>query len=195
MKLLKASRSAAAPQEESFLNNAAELAALQAEVDALRSSQAVIEFEPDGTIVDANDNFLQAMGYARHEVVGNHHRMFVDQEYAASTEYGQFWDKLRRGEHHAGTYRRVANGGQTIWIQASYNPVADPSGRITRVVKYASDITELKAEQANSSRLLCMIDSMPLAIMYVDRDLVIQYANPASIELLEKVQHALPITP
>lgn len=171
----------------------AELNAMRGEIQAIRRSQAVIEFEVDGTIIDANDNFLQAMGYSHDEILGNHHRIFVDPQYAASVEYEQFWDVLRRGEFHSGTYERLGKYGKTIWIQASYNPVVDENGLVTKIVKYASGISELKTEQANASRLLCMIDSMPLAIMYVDRDLVIRYANPATYELLNKVQHALPM--
>ncbi len=86
---------------------------------ALGKSQAVIEFKLDGTIIDANPNFCNAMGYAKNEIVGKHHRMFVDPDYAASSEYKEFWEKLGRGEFAAAEYKRFGKGGKEIWIQAS----------------------------------------------------------------------------
>lgn len=109
---------------------------------AINKSQAVIEFELDGTIITANDNFLQAMGYSLNEVIGRHHSMFVDAETQASAEYKEFWEKLNRGEYLSGEYRRVGRSGQDVWIQGSYNPILDPDGRPVKVVKYASNVTD-----------------------------------------------------
>ncbi|KJB90207.1 chemotaxis protein [Skermanella aerolata KACC 11604] len=114
---------------------------LQGQVDAISKSQAVIEFELDGTIITANENFLGAMGYTLAEIQGRHHRMFVEPALAASADYMQFWDKLRRGEYQAAQFKRIAKGGREIWIEASYNPILDAGGRPCRVVKFATDIT------------------------------------------------------
>ncbi len=114
----------------------------EGQLKAISTSQAVIEFSLDGTIIDANDNFLRTLGYSLNEVKGRHHSLFVDSEYRNSIEYSQFWKKLSDGQYHAGRFPRVAKNGNTIWIQASYNPIMDLNGRAYKVVKYASDITE-----------------------------------------------------
>lgn len=120
----------------------------QGQVAAISRVQAVIEFELDGTIIDANQNFLNVMGYRLDEVVGKKHSMFVDGDYARSAEYKQFWDGLRAGKSVAQEFRRVGKGGREVWIAASYNPVFCPLGRLTKVIKYADNITERKhAEQ------------------------------------------------
>ena len=111
------------------------------QMDAINRAQAVIHFDLDGNILDANENFLNAMGYRLDEVKGRHHRMFVDPAYARSQEYMDFWQKLGRGEYEASQYKRIANGGREIWIQASYNPIFDMNGKPFKVVKYATDIT------------------------------------------------------
>lgn len=108
---------------------------------AVNRSQAVISFAPDGTVLDANDNFLKAVGYRIEEVRGKPHAMFVEPGYAHTPEYAAFWDRLRSGDFSAGMYQRFGKGGRSVWIQASYNPIFDPNGRLTKVVKYASDVT------------------------------------------------------
>ena len=114
----------------------------ESQISAFHRSQAVIEFETDGTIRAANENFLNAMGYRLDEIVGRHHGMFVDDSYRASADYAQFWDKLRRGEYEAGDFRRVAKGGREIWIHASYNPVLAADGKPLKIVKLVSaDVT------------------------------------------------------
>jgi methyl-accepting chemotaxis protein len=124
-------------------------AGFQAQIDAIHRSQAVIEFNLDGTIITANDNFLNAMGYTLDEVRGKHHSMFVDDEYARGPEYKTFWDRLGRGEYISDEFRRVGKGGREVWIQASYNPVLDLDGRPCKVVKFATDITEQKTRNAD----------------------------------------------
>lgn len=114
---------------------------LKGKVAAINRSQAVIEFTLDGTILDANDNFLNAMGYRLEEIQGKHHSLFVDAEYKASQEYRLFWEKLGRGEFDAGQYKRIAKNGNKVWIQASYNPIMDSNNRPIKVIKYATDIT------------------------------------------------------
>src|SRR4051812_35438091 len=92
---------------------------------AINKSQAVIEFDLDGTIITANENFLRAMGYAREEIVGRHHNLFVTAALRASEEYAQFWAALARGEYRAGEFQRVGKGGREVWIYGSYNPILD----------------------------------------------------------------------
>jgi len=120
-----------------------------AKIDALNKSQAVIEFDLDGNIVDANQNFLDTVGYRRDEIVGKHHRMFVDPAYAGTEDYAGFWQALRRGEYQAREFMRLAKGGRRIWIQASYNPLLDRAGRPYKVVKFATDITAQKLRCAD----------------------------------------------
>jgi methyl-accepting chemotaxis protein len=115
--------------------------ALRGQVDAIRRSQAVISFDLDGRVLEANPNFLSAVGYTAAEVVGQHHGMFVDAEHRASAEYARFWDALRRGEYQAGQFRRIGKGGREVWIEASYNPVLDADGRPVQVTKFAIDVT------------------------------------------------------
>lgn len=115
----------------------------QGQLDAIGRSNAVISFNMDGTIIDANDNFLKTLGYTIDEVKGKHHRMFVDSEYSRSAEYRNFWDTLNRGEFFVGTYTRINKRGEEVFIQASYNPIKDLDGRPYKVVKYALDMSEV----------------------------------------------------
>ncbi len=132
----------------------AQLEALTAENDAVSSAFACISFLPDGTIIDANDNFLNAMGYRAEEVRGKHHRIFVDPEEAQSSEYHEFWAELAAGKGQSRRFRRLSKQGRNIFIQASYMPVRDASGAVAKIVKYASDITDaVDKESANQSKL------------------------------------------
>ncbi|KOO81632.1 methyl-accepting chemotaxis protein [Stenotrophomonas maltophilia] len=139
---------------------------LEAQVAALHRVQAVIEFALDGTILQANDNFLQAMGYRLEEIQGRHHSLFVDPEQARSAEYRDFWARLGRGEYDAGQYRRFGKGQREIWIQASYNPVLDRQGRPYKVVKFATDITAQKLQAADSAGQLAAIDKSQAVIEF-----------------------------
>jgi methyl-accepting chemotaxis protein len=112
-----------------------------AQAAAINRSQAVIEFNLDGTIVTANQNFLDAVGYRFDEIQGKHHRIFVDPAERDSAAYREFWARLNRGEFQAAQYKRFGKGGREIWIQASYNPILDARGRPTGVIKFATDIT------------------------------------------------------
>ena len=114
----------------------------KSQTDAISKSQAVIRFDPKGNILDCNDNFLKTTGYSKSEIIGAHHRMFVNPEYANQPEYEVFWQKLGNGEYQAGQYERVDKSGKRIWLQATYNPLFDQSGNVKSVVKFASDITE-----------------------------------------------------
>lgn len=108
---------------------------------AVNRSQAVIEFAPDATVLDANANFLTALGYQIEEVQGRPHAMFVEPGYAQTPDYKGFWGRLRRGNFSSGMFQRFGKGGRPVWIQASYNPIFDPSGRLIKIVKYATDVT------------------------------------------------------
>ncbi|VVE58349.1 Biofilm dispersion protein BdlA [Pandoraea iniqua] len=123
-------------------------AEFESKVRAIGVSQAVIEFQLDGTVLTANDNFLQALGYSLDEIKGQHHRMFCEPEYANSPAYRDFWARLNRGEFDTGEYKRIGKGGREIWIHASYNPVFDASGRPYKVVKFASDVTAQRRQTA-----------------------------------------------
>jgi len=113
----------------------------QGQIAAIGKAQAVISFELDGTIIDANQNFLDTLGYRIEEIRGQHHRMFVEPSYRESADYRAFWEALRQGRFQAAEYKRIGKGGKEIWIQASYNPIFDMSGRPFKVVKFATDIT------------------------------------------------------
>ncbi len=131
----------------------------EAQINAIHKTQAVIEFELDGTILRANENFVRAMGYSAAELRGQHHRLFVDPVEAKSPEYAAFWAKLGRGEFDSGMYRRLARGDREIWLQASYNPVFDASGRPLKVVKFATDVTAQKRQTEQLAKLVTQIRS------------------------------------
>lgn len=123
-------------------------------IEAVSKAQAVIEFNVDGTIMTANQNFLSCLGYTLDEIKGHHQRMLAEPAYAASAEYQAFWDKLNRGEFDAGVYRRVGKGGKEIWIQASYNPILDGGGKVSKIVAFATDITGQKQAQSEVEKLI-----------------------------------------
>ena len=119
------------------------------QLDAIAKSSGVIEFTMDGKVITANDIFLDAMGYSLDEVVGQQHSIFVASAYSHSDEYVQFWEKLNNGEAVSGEFRVIGKEGEDIWLQASYNPIVDVTGKPYKVVKYATDVTEQKLKNAN----------------------------------------------
>ncbi|WP_312328984.1 methyl-accepting chemotaxis protein [Stenotrophomonas sp.] len=141
-------------------------AELEAQVAALHRVQAVIEFDLEGTILQANANFLQTLGYTLEEIRGKHHSLFVDPEHVRSSTYREFWARLGRGEFDAGQYRRLGKGGREIWIQASYNPVFDSSGRPVKVVKFATDITAQQMQAADFAGQLAAINTSQAVIEF-----------------------------
>lgn len=124
------------------------------QVEAIGKSQAVIEFELDGTIIAANDRFLDVMGYRLDEIVGHHHSMFVDEATKQSPEYREFWERLRRGEYAAGEFKRLGKRGNEVWLQSSYNPILDLQGKPFKVVKYAANVTEQVQTRTDMARIL-----------------------------------------
>ena len=121
---------------------------------AVSKAQAVVEFNLDGTVLTANDNFMTCVGYGQDEVVGRHHRMFCEAAYAGSAEYQAFWAKLSQGEFDGGVYRRVGKGGKEIWIEASYNPILNANWKPYKVVELATDITGQKKAQNEVEKLI-----------------------------------------
>ncbi len=136
----------------------------EGQINAISRSQAVIHFNLDGTVITANKNFLDALGYDLSDVQGKHHRMFCETSYASSLEYQQFWNDLRKGSYQAGQYKRVARGGREVWIQASYNPIFDQDGKVLKVVKYATDITAEVEARRKTERAKSMIDESLISI-------------------------------
>ncbi len=153
------------------------------QIAAIGKSQAVITFDLDGTILSANENFLNAMGYEAAEVVGRRHAMFVEPGFELSAEYQAFWDRLRRGEFIAAEFRRIGKGGREVWIQASYNPIMDPEGRPFKVVKYATDITAAKSKSADDAGQLDAI-SRSQAVIAFDLDGVVLSANENFLKVM-----------
>lgn len=172
---------------------------LEAKVDALNKSQAMIEFDMNGNILTANDNFLNVMGYRLDEVQGKHHSIFVGADYKASNEYRQFWDKLNRGEFDSNEYLRIGKGGSEVWIQASYNPVFDLTGKPYKVVKCATDITKQKNQARENEKNANIANALKLCqanVMLADNDLNIVYMNDRVSEVLsgreKDIQKELP---
>lgn len=160
-------------------------AAAEAEgkVLAISRSHAVIEFDLNGTVLDANDNFCQLLGYSQEEVVGQHHRMFCDPGYAGSQDYIRFWQKLSRGEHDSGEYRRVTKSGDDCWIQASYSPIFDLNGKPWKVVKSALDVT---AERRINNDYRGKIEAIGRAQAVIEFDLEgnVLEANATFLEMM-----------
>ena len=124
-----------------------------AQIEALGRTNLVIEFNLAGTVITANDNFLSSMGYTLEEIRGQHHRMFCDAPLVQSGEYAEFWSRLQRGEYLAADYKRIAKGGREVWIRASYNPIADASGKFVKVVKFATDVTQAVLAEQETVRI------------------------------------------
>ena len=131
----------------------------EGQIAAISKSQAVIAFTLDGTVTDANANFLAALGYTMEEIRGHHHSMFVDPTERGTDAYRLFWDHLRRGEYQAAEFRRIGKGGREVWIQASYNPILDPDGRPFKVVKYATDTTRQVLDRLNRANVAREVDA------------------------------------
>ncbi len=157
-------------------------------IAAIDKVQAVIEFNLDGTIITANDNFLDTLGYSLEEIQGKHHSMFVDHDYKVSPEYKEFWQKLNNGEYQSGQFRRINKKGEDVWINASYNPIYDTDGNAYKVVKYATDGTELRTQQMSATRLQVAVDGAQSPMIMINRDFEITYFNEATKTLLQQYE-------
>ena len=137
-----------------------------AKLAALDRVQGVIEFDLAGRILSANQNFLDAVGYTLPEIVGQHHSMFVEPAERDAPDYRAFWERLRSGAFESGQFQRVGRGGRQIWIQASYNPMLDVRGRPYKVVKFATDITQQRTEEAERAGQIAAIDKVQAVIAF-----------------------------
>jgi len=161
---------------------------LEAKFEAIDKSMAIIEFNVDGSIIVANDNFLMTLGYTIGEIQGKHHSMFCDPGYVNSLEYKQFWQKLGRGELEAGQFKRLAKDGTEVWIEASYNPIFGQDGKISKVVKFATDVTEMK----RLSQMAQMVDLSPVNTLLSTPEGKLVYMNERSRTTLKQLEHLLP---
>ncbi len=152
-------------------------------LEALGRSLAIVEFDPSGKILAANENFCRALGYDLSEIRGRHHSLFVEPDYVKSADYKEFWAKLGRGEFDAREYKRVGKGGKDVWIQASYNPVRSANGKVTRVVKVATDITTEKLRSAEAEGKIAAISRVQGVIEFTPAGEVIT-ANETFLNLL-----------
>jgi methyl-accepting chemotaxis protein len=168
---------------ESLRAKLAEAQSNAEELAAVGRSQAIIEFELDGTIRTANPNFCSTLGYSLHEIQGQHHSMFVDPAERGTKAYRDFWAQLNRGEYSAGEFRRIAKGGADVWIQASYNPVLDAKGRPYKVIKFAADITEAKMKAADFAGQIAAIGRSQ-AVIEFGMDGIIRTANDNFLQTL-----------
>jgi len=154
---------------------------------AIDRVQATAEFAMDGTIRNANENFLRLLGYSLSEIQGQHHRLFCQPAYVASPEYQAFWAKLNRGEFDAGVYQRIDKQGNIVWIQSSYNPIFDATGAPYKVVKFATDITAQKQAEAarleQEMRLRAIVNHAGDGIITIDSEGLIESFNPAAERL------------
>ncbi|WP_020166514.1 MULTISPECIES: methyl-accepting chemotaxis protein [Methylotenera] len=147
---------------------------IRGQLSAIGQSLGVISFTPDGHVTEVNQNFLDCLGYSEVEAIGQHHSLFVDPAYRTSSEYSDFWAKLNRGEYDKGVYKRFGKGGKEIWIQASYNPIKDVNGKVTQVVKFASDITAEKNKAVDASGQLDAINNHQAVIEFTPDGKVIR---------------------
>ena len=165
---------------------------LSGQIDAVNKAMSVIEFDLKGNILAVNDNFAKVTGYTSQEIIGKHHSMFVDASYKSSTEYKAFWEKLGAGETNAGVFKRIGKNGNEIWLQASYSPIKDANGNPSKVVKYASDISEQyendrKAQEdaIEATSIKNTLDSASTNMMMADNDGIIRYMNAATAKLMQ----------
>ncbi len=135
-------------------------------LSALDLSFAIIEFETDGTILRANKNFCDLMGYSEKEIVGQHHRIFVEKDYAGSFEYTAFWRKLQGGTFECSEFKRIAKNGDEIWIRGNYNPVKSSSGKVLKIIKFANDITQTKMNGLDSGAKLAAVSRAQATIEF-----------------------------
>jgi PAS domain S-box-containing protein len=159
----------------------------QRQIEAINQSQMIAEFSMDGAIIQANDNYLHAFGYQGAELRGKHHSVFVSEETRRSAEYEEFWKELRAGHYQTGLFRRIDKQGNTVWIEASYNPILGPDGVPTKVVKFASNVSERIRIQNDlkdaEGRLRAILDNVLDGIITIDDGGIIASINPAAVKM------------
>jgi len=145
-------------------------------LEAINRSMAVIEFDLEGVVLKANDNFLKTMGYRAEQVIGQPHRLFCTAEFGRSTQYTELWSRLKNGQFQSGTFERINSQGQPVWLEANYNPIKDASGRVVKVVKFAMDVTTKVQQESEANAKLQAIDRA-MAVIEFDLDGGILTAN------------------
>jgi len=174
-------------------DSATKLQDLQSQLDAISAAQLVVEFKADGTITAANSNFLTLFGHQEEDIVGHQHNAFVTAECKDSADYRRSWDGLANGKPSCGEFACITSDNKPIWLQATYTPVCDDQGHPTKVIMFASDVTDQVTEREHNMRFASMIEDTPINTMFADRDLVIRYMNGASTKTLRELQNELPI--
>ena len=139
---------------------------LRSKIEALDRSQAVIEFDTDGAVLTANRNFLAALGYELSEIQGKHHSLFVEPAFRESQDYKAFWSALAAGTFQSGEFKRIGKGGREIWLQATYNPILGRNGKIDKIVKFSSDITERVMRSINNEGQIKALDRSQAVIEF-----------------------------
>ena len=165
----------------------------EAQVNAIGRSMATIEFDLDGTVLTANDNFLATLGYTLDEIRGKHHAMFCDPAYTKTDEYREFWEKLRSGELFSSEYRRIHKQGHDVFIRATYQGLRNADGSVYKVVKFATDITATVKAQREAALFKPMVASASINLMLCNLDFTITYMNPASETTLKRIEEHLPV--
>ena len=162
----------------------------QGQIAAIHRGQCVLSLDVDGTIVDANDNFLNAMGYRFADVRGQHHNMLVDPEVADSDDFRAFWEEILKGKSLVGEFKRLGKDGREVWLQATYNPIRDLSGKVFKVVKYATDVTEEKVRQTDYQGQITAINKSHIVAAF-DLDGTILEVNDNFLNTLGYRRHDL----
>ncbi len=186
--------------EELYKTQATQVAEYQSQLAAINRAHAVIEFNLDGTIITANKNFLDLLGYRLEEIQGQHHRLFCELDYAASADYQNFWKNLNSGGYDQGVYRRLRKDGQPMWLHANYNPIFDATGQVYKVMKFATDMTHQKELEENlkhrEQELIYaitftqeIVDAAGDGIMTFTEDGIIELFNPAAQSIFGYAKH------
>ena len=182
-------------KRKSHVNNL--IQELRAALNAISKSQAIIEFNMDGTIITANDKFLNAVGYSLDEIAGEHHNIFVDKAFKESEEYKAFWKKLNRGEYEQAEYKRLRKGGKEVWLQSSYNPILDDKGQPIKVIKIATDITKEKMQTFKLAQLMDKLQKIGLQVLANSNDISVginQLEATATSQAASASQQAASVT-
>ena len=164
-------------------SDAVELQQLRNQYHTIGLSRAVLVLNMDGTVRNANQVFLDTLGYAEHELEGRHHRMLVTADYAESAGYKTFWDRLKSGESISGQYKLVDKNGQAMWFQAAYYPLADGTGKLVKIISFATNINEHMQMNADNLRLKAALDSVTVNVMMADQNNRIVYLNPSVLRM------------
>ena len=160
---------------------------LKGKIAAINRSQAVIEFELDGTVVEANKNFCDCLGYNQDEIVGKHHSMFVSPHDVKADSYREFWAKLQAGEFHSGEFKRIGKNGKEVWIQATYNPIMNEIGQPVKVIKFATDVTARVLERHRRAGIQKNIDADLDEILGTSKGSSLEASNAAEAAITASV--------